>query len=219
MRLSKGQIIGTALAAIGATAALGRFVTEQYPVLFFPFVALLALVALVSGALLVRADLPGLKALPRRPTETLEDEVGDAQELWLSMHSGSVKLAHGDLTTSRRKIRVVLTHPDDQALKSIEKIGGGATAAKMAIDIRELTAELRKKGKEVRWFKGPIGNSLLLVEPEKESGWARIEVIVPYGPAAERPGIRATKERAPEVFGRFKLAFKTLWEASAEADG
>ncbi|NTV95711.1 MAG: hypothetical protein HGA75_09880 [Thiobacillus sp.] len=218
MRITKGQIVATALAAIGAIAGLGRFVTEEYPTLFFPFIGLLALVLLVSGVLYAKANMPGLKALPRRPTETLEDEVGDAKEIWMSMHSGSVKLAHGDLTTSSRKVRVVLTHPDDQALKSIEKVGGGATAVKMAIDIRELTTELKRVGKQVRWFKGPIGNSLLIVDPESESAWARIEVLVPFGPAAERPGLRASKEKSPEVYGRFKSAFNALWEASVEPE-
>ncbi len=219
MRITKGQIIGTALAAIGAIAGLGRFVTEQYQVLFFPFVGLLAAVVLASGVLYIRANITGLKALPSRPTETLEDEIGDAREIWMSMHSGSVKLAHGDLTTSDRKVRVVLTHPDDLILKSIEKIGGGATAAKMATDIRELTTELRRVGKEVRWFKGPIGNSLLIVEPESEKAWARIEIIVPFGPAAQRPGIRASKDKAPEVYGRFKAAFNALWDASVQSEG
>jgi hypothetical protein len=221
MRLSKSQVqkLAVALPAITAISALGRFITEKYPATFFPFIALLLLVTLASAVSFVRAGLPGLKALPRRPIETLEDEVGDAKEIWMSMHSGSVKLAHGDLTTTNRKLCVVLTHPDDQALKSVEKIGGGATAANMANDIRELTAELRKKGKNVRWFKGPIGNSLLIVEPEEESAWARIEIIIPYGPAAERPGIRASKEKDPEVFGRFKSAFKKLWDSSVEPNG
>lgn len=214
MRLTQGYIVTIALAAIGALSGLGRFVTVKYEELFFVFIGLIAALVLVASVLYIKASMPGLKVLPTRPTEKLEDEVGDASEIWMSMHSGSVKLAHGDLATSARKVRVVLTHPEDSSLLSVQKIGGGKSAESLAMDIRELTFELRRLGKEVRWFRGSIGNSLLVVEPDADDAWARIEVIVPFGPAAERPGIRASRKKAPEVYGRFKAAFTALWDAS-----
>lgn len=54
------------------------------------------------------------------------------------------------------------------------------------------------------------------VDPQSDDAWARLEAIVPFGCAADRPSVRASKRSASDVYARFESAFNTLWDASVE---
>jgi hypothetical protein len=152
----------------------------------------------------------------RRPRQSLDDELGNAKEIWLCWHSGNVKLAQGDLFNTPRKIRMILTHPDSPALREIERITN-LPLNQIQESIKLLTTKVKRNGGKVVWFKGTIQNSLILADPENSDparSWARLEVLTPYQDPVSRPSIKVYKRDDPDLFNRLEKCFDDLWERS-----
>ncbi len=178
--------------------------------------AALALVVLAVLLLLVH-QLPNTQAFPSRKAlpPSLDAELGSANEVWLTMHTGSVKGVDGDLLKTRRKLCIVLSHPDSEALVQIAKIAS-VGLEKLQNDIRELTVRLKASGAEVYWFDGLIANAITIADPELRSGWARVEAILPFMQPQDRPSIKATIRRNPTFVTTVKTTFLRLTQQSQQ---
>ena len=141
-------------------------------------VMLVVVVAGARGYLLALAKAPAVEAIPRRPAVSLNTALGDAKEVWFSWHAGTVKVAQSDLFKRPRQIRMVLTHPESQALREVAKITS-LTADQRAPGIHALTAAMKEAGGSVGWFDGPVANSIVIADPEQPFGWARIAASTP----------------------------------------
>lgn len=208
------KVVFVVVLIAGVLGAVASIVALTNPLRFWFAGCLVIIVAIAVGYLLALAMSPTIEMIPRRPAVSLDTELGNAKEVWFSWHTGSVKVAQGDLFKSPRIIRMVLTHPDSQALKEVAKIAN-LTADQMAPGIRALTAAVKNAGQSVRWFDGPVANSIVVADPDKPSGWARIEVLLPFGDPASRPSIFVRASSAPDLFARAKEAFNKLFDGSA----
>ena len=200
--------------ASGLVGTLASIVALPSPTRFWVAGLLAGVVIAAAGYVMGHRTRPALTAIARRPDATLERELGAAKEVWFAWHTGSVKVAQGDLFHNPRKIRLVITDPDCQALQEVGKIGN-LRAAEMAPGIRALTSDAKKAGAVVSWFDGFIANSMVIANPDGPDGWARLEVLVPFGDPASRPSIVVEASRHPELFERLKTTFRKL-EAAAK---
>lgn len=202
----------SALGVIGVMATI-HSISDPSLRLWYAGIAFAAIA--IAALLMVPGAWPSLKAIPNRQSlKPLDEELGDAKEVLISMHTGSVKHADGNLLKTRRKLRVVLTDPDSPALTEVAKIVH-RSAKEMANDIRGITARLKETGNEVRWFDGPISNSLVITDPSLPSSWARVEVLLPFLEPTERPSLKASASRNPAFVARAKSAFEYLWDKSS----
>lgn len=147
----------------------------------------------------------------------LSDELKDVDELWGAWHTGRVAYTK-DIFGPRRvsKAKVILTHPESNQIKELEKVCGmGANA--LASDIKELTKALKQQNVTVKWFKGPVCNSLIIANPQKDNAWVRVEVLVPRQTVEKRPSFRIEKSTNKELFNTFYHAFEEMWRASESA--
>lgn len=97
-----------------------------------------ALITFIISFYITKRKNNSLKVYSKRPKITLEEELGNAKNIWLAWHTGSVKVAQGDIFNMPRKIRLILTHPESDALREVAKIAN-SSFDKLASDIRELT--------------------------------------------------------------------------------
>ncbi|MBI4006862.1 MAG: hypothetical protein HY356_09340 [Gammaproteobacteria bacterium] len=180
------------------------------------FAYLLSAVALVAlGYLWGIANNSIIEVFEHRPSFSLESELGESNEVWFAWHTGSVKFAEGDLLKRPRKIRMVLTHPKSHALSEVAKVGK-VSVEHIAPGIYALTEAVKAVGGSVKWFDGFVANSIIISDPEKPSaGWARIEMLLPFGDPASRPSIRVRASTNPELFARVKNTFEALYNNSS----
>jgi len=90
-----------------------------------------------------------------------------------------------------------------------------ATAIKFAEGIRDVTRSADYAHISVRWFDGPMF-SLILADPRDETGWARIEIPIPYHPSKARPSLRFGKRDYPGLYRVLTDAYNAMWEKSRE---
>ncbi len=197
--------------------AVASIIALQDPTRMYVVFALLLIVAAYSAFLYGRRSSGSIRVFKRRPPQRLEEELSDAKEVLFAWHTGTVKLAEGDLFNQPRKIRMILVHPDSEALKEIAKIAH-LTAVDMASGIKALSRKVKETGGDVRWFNGPIGNSTIIADPDAPHGWARVEFLIPYLDPASRPSIRVSKAKDPALFGSIRQCFEKLWENSREPE-
>jgi hypothetical protein len=155
--------------------------------------------------------------LRSRPSNSLAEEIGSATTVWCAWQTGSTQLASQQWKTIHPNIRMILTHPESITLEAIAKLGKMQPPL-MAQSIRQLSSDVEKNGGEVRWFDGPMQSSLIIVNPESDDGWARIEVLLPFQEASLRPSILVTKKGDREFFAKLKKTFTDIWDRSSPAN-
>jgi hypothetical protein len=140
------------------------------------------------------------------------EELKDVQELWAAWHSGTV--AHTkEFFPKGRKGRLILTHPKSVQMKELEKVSE-KSAEGLATDIKELTKALIEKSVDVKWFDGPVCNSILVANPKSNSAWIRVEIVVPKKPAGKRPSFLVKKASNKKLFDTLYESYIEMWNAS-----
>ena len=97
----------------------------------------------------------------------------------------------------------------------------GKNAAQLASDIRALTRQVQSQCQgevEVRWFDGPVGNSIIMANPGSEGAWARVELLVPFQTVDKRPSFRVEKAKNRDLFGTFYDSYSNIWQKSCAPD-
>jgi hypothetical protein len=186
--------------------------------LVMQFVAVRHLVRRVSSQLIYTLQLPlevfyeNRSALP-----SWSQELNGVSEVWFAWHTGTVQGASGliNIINQTEKTRLLVTHPDSKSLEEIAKIGTRSKAA-MQYDIKELTKKARENGIKVRWFDGPIGNSIIIGNPSSPNAWARIELMIPYIEPTARPNIQVSMDKGKGAFQTILDGYKNLWNNSVE---
>jgi hypothetical protein len=117
--------------------------------------------------------------------------------------------------------RLILGNPGSQngSIERQAKEFGGGTAERIREVVRQATRRARQSLKvEVKWNE-ERGVSLLISNPisNDNSGWARIEFLMPFLPGSARPSFIITKRFQPALFSAIIEAFKQTWEESVPA--
>jgi hypothetical protein len=84
----------------------------------------------------------------------------------------------------------------------------------MSQDIRECTQAMIQGGIEVKWFDGPIQNSVIIADPQSDNAWIRVEIVIPMESSGKRPSFRLEKAENRELFQSFYDSFQKMWKAS-----
>jgi len=150
-----------------------------------------------------------------RPKFRLEDEINDSKEVWFSWHTGSVKLAQGSLFENNHKYRFILTRPDSSAIAEIGKVAN-IGAEELRSDIQKFTTIIKAKNHPVKWFDGFLGSSIVIADPEENTGWMRIESFLPLIGAEFRPSVKIYKKNDEKTFLRIKKLYESLWLQAQE---
>jgi hypothetical protein len=140
----------------------------------------------------------------------LEEELKGANEVWLAWRIGSVQSVGGIFATHAKQVRLLLTNPDSAVIREHAKVTH-RTIQQLQADLRSLTAAAVQQGYEVKWFDGPIGDSMVVSNPGKPNAKARIEINIPFSKPAERPSLLVSKERGGIVVDRLVESYKVLW--------
>ena len=178
---------------------------------------MLTIIGVILGwALIAFNRRPRIQVIASRELlPSINEELGDAGEVFLTLHSGSAKRAQGDLLRTSRHLKVIMTHPDSRALDEVSKIAN-CKREDLASDIRSLTETLVKAGASVGWFDGPIQNSLVIADPSNPNrAWARVEVLIPFAEPVQRPSLKASMRQHPKFYSSVKRAFDELWMATS----
>jgi len=139
-------------------------------------------------------------------------------EFWFAWLSGSFKGAESyrDIKNPE-KIRLILTHPDSNALDIIAKVADRSKDT-LQHDITELTRVAQDSKSKVKWFDGLIFNSVIIGNPNSVDAWAQVNVFVPYVGPSRRPTIEVSKQKGGEVFQTIFDAYNKIWDKSEEPE-
>jgi hypothetical protein len=139
-----------------------------------------------------------------------------SQEVWALWIAGTVGWAN-DVCDSRTIKRLLLPNPHSPAFVLL------ASAVKRSPDdiansIRGVTREAQKAGVEVRWFPTLPVSTVMIGEPEGESGWVQVEALFHATGAGERFCVRFARKTHPKAFRHVKQSFEAVWTAAEAPD-
>ncbi len=106
-----------------------------------------------------------------------------------------------------------MTHPKSNALREIAK-STDLSFEKLSYDVQELSKIAKNNGCKVGWYDGLIGNSSIIINPEKNNAWARIETFIPFIEPAARPSIKCSHKNSNDLFENLKKSYENMWELS-----
>jgi hypothetical protein len=104
--------------------------------------------------------------------------------------------------------RLLLPNPESQAFKDFVKSGPHPSAV---ISVREVAVFAKSKGTEVRFYNSFISHSLILADPDKETGWLHVESVLPYSRTEYRPSYTIYKRDFPDTIMETYRIFNEMW--------
>ncbi|MBI2831608.1 MAG: hypothetical protein HYX79_05050 [Chloroflexi bacterium] len=174
-------------------------------------------VSTVSNAVLKAIKLP-IKAFyeSRKELEPVENQLANVGELWAAWHTGPYANFEAFFPVGRSG-RILLTKPSPSIMQALSTVGE-RDADSMKHVIIEVTRKAQQNGLEIKWFDGPICNSIIIADPRKDNAWARLDVLVPKQPPQKRPSFLVEKRQSKELFETLYRSFEKMWAASEEPD-
>lgn len=158
-----------------------------------------------------------------RTTGTLADLLSVYERVWAIFHTGEISKVSGVLAKCRIE-RLILTDPRDKyMMKKLEPRGNNAK--QYQDQIRQVAEMASKNGSDVRYYKGPIGSSLIIADTMRladdkfsEQAWAQIETGIPFLSPQDRPSfVIYNKDNGKDAFNAFLSHFNTMWNRSEPA--
>jgi len=150
----------------------------------------------------------------RKVLDPLRDQLKDSSELWIAWHTGRVASTM-TLFSRAQTVRIILTHPESNQIKELVKLTD-EDAEGLTKDIRYTTKTLLQQKADVRWFDGPLCNSLIISDPHADRAWLRVELLIPKVKPDRRPSVLIEKSKAPELFQTFCDSYEELWSTSKQ---
>ena len=151
-------------------------------------------------------------SLPR-----LNEVLANVSEVWFAFHAGTVMRGGGlrGIAGLVQKMRIIVTHPDSAVVEQHAKIFN-LSKETVQHGIKDLTREAQRRGVEIKWYNGPIANSVIIANPSSENSWAQLECLVPYADADDRPSFRVSLKKGKRALQTILAAYGQLWEESEE---
>lgn len=151
---------------------------------------------------------------------SLADDLSRFRRVWAIFHTGTVTTVSGAFAKCHFE-RLILTDPSDKyMMRKLEPLGNNL--AQYQNQIRQ-TAELAaKNGCEVRYYPGPIGDSLIIMDTIKladnefsDNALAHVETAIPFLSPDDRVSIEIeNKDDGKKSFDAFLEHFNTVWARS-----
>ncbi len=152
---------------------------------------------------------------------TLEDEIKQAERVWLMCPCGmQLQAIDGELL--QRIDRLILARPSKEDEHDEAFISYAHMLGDQSLVLRQKIAGTKHKFDQldrriVRYLIGvPIG--VFVGNPNADSGWARLELIVPGGVANQRINLVVRRRDKKELFDRIVSSFEKTWTALRDDD-
>jgi len=160
----------------------------------------------------------GIEFCPERRTldkySDIEDILKDTETVFAFSVRGD-KLITGLAHPERHIKKLLLPNPKCNSLKNLEVTTNRDGA--LSDSIKSVSKSAISKGINTRWYSEFVGYSLLIVEPNKSSGWLRVEWVLPYSVEHKnRPSIKIKKIEQPKAFEHFLETFNNMWDNAEE---
>jgi hypothetical protein len=82
--------------------------------------------------------------------------------------------------------------------------------------IADTTERARADGAEVKYTPHFLGYSVNLVDTNSPSGWAHVELVLPYSKQDKRPSFTVHKQRHPVLVNELQRVYDELWRAASD---
>jgi len=151
---------------------------------------------------------------------SFKDALEGCSEVWVAWHTGGIVGSRGDIKYLKsekiKDVRIILTHPESKSLDASAEVG--EIRKELENQIKTCTEAAQKYGLPVKWYKGPIRHSVIIGDPNsnKNKGWARIELIIPFQETLARPNIKISQCKGKETFEKVKQWHEVMWERAEE---
>jgi hypothetical protein len=229
-----GQFVVAALAVVAV--AVGLFGTEQQrnegntvaqllsiaPWYLWAIAALATALgfALVRSYRIVEDRTRGFRVFADRGTlarfaGTFAHELADVERAWLIAPVGTTLQAASDEALSKIDRAIFTDIVQTDFAPYTKMLGAGSKIFRP--NLYQITKKLQGLGKQVRWHRHPtIG--VVIANPHSTKGWARLELLLPYVGAPDRPSIIVSRIDRPDVFDRVVEMFEETWKNASEPD-
>jgi len=154
---------------------------------------------------------------------TLSDELSGYERVWAVFHTGTIITLLGVLAKCHFE-RLILTDPrDNYMMQRLEPRGKQSQNILMYKNqIKQVAEMVSKMGTDVRYYAGPIGDSLIIVDKIRltddrfsEQAWAKIETAIPFLAPDDRFSIVVKNKDNANAFNALLAHFNILWARSA----
>jgi hypothetical protein len=203
-------------------------VGEGFPMrdvlIWIPSIVGIILLALVLYSVWKRPNVYINRTELRKNRGSLSDELQDCKRVWAISHTCSITELQGILNEIKVE-RLVLTDPlDDYMMSKLDpQDQDGKTATMYRNQIERAKDKAHRKGAKVRFYSGPIANSLIIADTQslprdsfsKES-WARLESGIPFLTPESRPSILIRKKGDEKAFEAMLSHFEVVWDRARE---
>jgi hypothetical protein len=149
----------------------------------------------------------------RRP---LKETLKLAREVWALWIAGTVGWAN-DVYDTRTIRRLLLPNPYSPGFVLLAR-AVKRSPEDVANSVRGVTREAQKAGVEVRWFSTLPVSTVMIGDPEDESGWVQVEALFHSTGASERFSLRFTRKTHPRAFRHIKQSFEAVWIEAVTPD-
>jgi len=166
-------------------------------------------------ALSAMKSFSGVEFFPSRTSlqqrRSLDDLLGTATKIDAVVVIGRT-LHETELDNIRHVRRVIFPDPDSASL--MHYAGTVDERGHIQRNVCEASRSLLQKKIEVRWYPHMIGNSLLIGDGDKRTGWVHVETIFPFSIPNRRPSWRALRTRHEDLVKSMTEMFKKMWAES-----
>ena len=147
---------------------------------------------------------------------SIEDQLKKAKDIYALWLSGTNAFTSGGPVGNIKQL--ILPNPNCESLKTFEK--------KLPTHSRLLSQEIRDTTRlakeehqiDVKWHNAFIGFSLMIGDPTLPSGWAQIEMVMPYAAPNDRPSFQIKNSKQPVLFSHIWRVYQDIANNSSEPD-
>lgn len=193
-------------------------------VIWIPSIVGITLLSLVLYTVWRRPNVYVNRTELRENRGSLSNELKDCKRVWAIFHTCSITELQGILDEIKVE-RLVLTDPlDDYMMNKLDpQDQGGKTATMYRNQIERAKDKAHRKGAKVRFYSGPIANSLIIADTQSlprdsfsKDSWVRLEAGIPFLVPESRPSILIRKRRDEKAFEAMLSHFEVVWDRARE---
>ena len=224
-------ILNIIFPTLGGTGAGIISWIQQLPIiwLFFAVLGGIAIGLFVSNEMSARRiqkrrqiskQLEGVEFYEERQSLSwFRDKIQSARSIWAAYLIGG-STNNSELVKSGNFRRLLLLHPDSEAVKAIQAMEAAVSSVgDLQGIIRKLTKDATSKNCDVKWCKDITYSLLTIGNPPHDTSmtppddmWVLVEAYVPGIEAEKRPSFLVERSEQQRLADRLLASFYKLWE-------
>lgn len=163
---------------------------------------------------------PGFRFYPTRTilekSSDYNESLGSATSIYGCYATGR-KLWVNYIENAKRIDKALLPDPRSKSFEDLAK--SVSEFPDLRVDVCRSTKKLADDYKiEVQWYPEALHTSFNIGDPEKQSGWVHLEMVLPYTKANMRSSVTTHKTQNEEVVRGIWMAYQEMWKGSSEPD-